>query len=74
MDRERELPVRDDTIWRIFSMTKPITGVALMSLYEQGRFQLNDPDRALHPRVEGPEGPREVAPTGPRHSSSRTGR
>jgi CubicO group peptidase (beta-lactamase class C family) len=43
MDRERQQPVRDDTIWRIFSMTKPITGVALMSLYEQGRFQLNDP-------------------------------
>jgi CubicO group peptidase (beta-lactamase class C family) len=43
MDREREKPVTDDTIWRIFSMTKPITGVALMSLYERGLFQLNDP-------------------------------
>src|SRR5690554_1492617 len=42
-DRERELPVTEDTIWRIFSMTKPITGVALMSLYEQGYFQLTDP-------------------------------
>jgi CubicO group peptidase (beta-lactamase class C family) len=36
-------PVRDDTIWRIFSMTKPITSVALMTLYEEGRFQLSDP-------------------------------
>jgi CubicO group peptidase (beta-lactamase class C family) len=43
MDRERGRPVEDDTIWRIYSMTKPITGVALLSLYEQGHFQLNDP-------------------------------
>lgn len=42
MDRERAKPVTDDTIWRIYSMTKPITGVALMSLYERGLFQLND--------------------------------
>ncbi|MGH3301298.1 MAG: serine hydrolase domain-containing protein [Streptosporangiaceae bacterium] len=42
-DRERGLPVEDDTIWRIYSMTKPITGVALMSLYERGLFQLSDP-------------------------------
>ena len=42
MDHERAKPVADDTIWRIYSMTKPITGVALMTLYEQGRFQLDD--------------------------------
>jgi CubicO group peptidase (beta-lactamase class C family) len=42
-DRERALPVADDTIFRLFSMTKPITSVALMTLYEQGYFQLNDP-------------------------------
>src|SRR5580704_15559637 len=42
-DRERSAPVEEDTIWRIYSMTKPITGVALMSLYERGMFQLNDP-------------------------------
>ncbi len=36
-------PSTQDTIWRIYSMTKPITGVALMSLYERGMFQLNDP-------------------------------
>ncbi len=42
-DLERALPVEEDTIWRIYSMTKPITGVALMSLYERGLFQLNDP-------------------------------
>lgn len=42
-DAERGLPVEDDTIWRIYSMTKPITGVALMSLYERGLYQLSDP-------------------------------
>ena len=43
MDRERKKPLADDTIFRLYSMTKPITSVALMSLYEQGHFQLNDP-------------------------------
>ncbi len=43
MDRERGKPMADDTIFRIYSMSKPITSVALMSLYEQGYFQLNDP-------------------------------
>jgi CubicO group peptidase (beta-lactamase class C family) len=42
-DLDRSLPVEEDTIWRIYSMTKPITGVALMSLYERGMFQLSDP-------------------------------
>jgi CubicO group peptidase (beta-lactamase class C family) len=42
-DRERARPVEEDTIWRLYSMTKPITGVALLSLYEKGLFQLSDP-------------------------------
>jgi CubicO group peptidase (beta-lactamase class C family) len=42
-DRERGLPVTDDTIWRLYSMTKPITGVAMMTLYEQAHFRLDDP-------------------------------
>ncbi|MFA5565120.1 MAG: serine hydrolase domain-containing protein [Acidimicrobiia bacterium] len=42
-DRERNRPVAKDTIWRIYSMTKPIIGTALMSLYEKGLFQLTDP-------------------------------
>ncbi len=42
-DSERGEPLRDDSIFRIYSMTKPITSVALMALYEQGYFQLNDP-------------------------------
>ena len=36
-------PLRADTIFRIYSMTKPIVSMALMMLYEEGRFQLNDP-------------------------------
>ncbi len=36
-------PVADDTIWRIYSMSKPITSVALMQLYEHARFKLTDP-------------------------------
>ena len=43
MDLERGRAVTDDTIWRIYSMTKPIIGVALMTLYERGHFQLGDP-------------------------------
>ncbi len=43
MDLERRRPMRDDTIFRIYSMTKPITSVALMQLFERGLFTLNDP-------------------------------
>src|ERR1700728_1942493 len=42
-DVEAGLPVESDTLWRIFSMTKPITSVAAMMLYEEGGFELNDP-------------------------------
>lgn len=43
MDIERDKPLAADTIFRIYSMSKPITSVALMMLYEQGHFQLADP-------------------------------
>jgi CubicO group peptidase (beta-lactamase class C family) len=43
LELERRRPVTPDSVWRIYSMTKPITSVGLMMLYEQGRFQLNDP-------------------------------
>lgn len=42
-DREAKRPMDRNTIVRIYSMTKPITGVALMTLYEKGAFQLDDP-------------------------------
>jgi len=43
MEREANKAMKPDTIFRIYSMTKPITSVAIMMLYEEGRFQLNDP-------------------------------
>src|SRR5260221_5565033 len=42
-DREAGRPVSKDSIFRIFSMTKAVTAVAVMSLYEEGRFTLTDP-------------------------------
>jgi CubicO group peptidase (beta-lactamase class C family) len=42
-DSEAGLPVETDTIWRIYSMTKPITSVAAMMLYEEGALALTDP-------------------------------
>lgn len=42
-DREKSVPMDRNTLVRIFSMTKPVTGVALMQLYEKGDFNLDDP-------------------------------
>jgi CubicO group peptidase (beta-lactamase class C family) len=43
IDIERNVPMRPDAMFRIASMSKPITATAVMILYEQGRFLLNDP-------------------------------
>lgn len=40
---DNDTPVEKDSLFRIFSMTKPITAVAAMMLYEEGKFQLSDP-------------------------------
>jgi len=42
-DIKRETPMASDTIFRFYSMTKPLTSAAIMMLYEEGRFQLDDP-------------------------------
>src|ERR1700731_2652391 len=42
-DVERKAPVKDDTIFRIYSMTKPITAVAFMMLVEEGKVALDEP-------------------------------
>ncbi len=42
-DVERNVPIRDDTIYRIYSMTKPIASLALMMLVEEARIALDDP-------------------------------
>lgn len=64
-DVEAGDPMEEDVIFRIYSMNKPVTGVALMTLYEEGRFQLDDPVETYIPEFEGlqvleargPEGP-----------------
>ena len=43
VDVEEQTPVQEDTIYRLYSMTKPITSVALMMLYEEGHFLLENP-------------------------------
>ena len=53
-DLEAGLPVEDDTVFRIYSMTKPITAVAAMILYEEGRFELNDPVAKFLPEFANP--------------------
>ena len=42
-DHKKDLPVKNDTIWRIYSMTKPITSVAVMQLVEKGKIKLDEP-------------------------------
>src|SRR5690606_36783601 len=42
-DREAARPMARDTLAQVYSMTKPVTGVVLMSLYEQGLFELDEP-------------------------------
>ncbi len=46
-------PVEEDTIWRIYSMTKPVTGVALLMLWEEDAFDLDDPITKYFPEFEG---------------------
>ena len=48
-DMEAGRPVEPDTLWRIYSMTKPVTSVAAMMLYEEGAFELTDPVSAFIP-------------------------
>jgi CubicO group peptidase (beta-lactamase class C family) len=50
MDLERGKPMEKDTLFRIYSMSKPITSVALMTLFEKGLFQLSDPVHKFIPQ------------------------
>jgi CubicO group peptidase (beta-lactamase class C family) len=54
-DREAELPIEPDTLYRIYSMTKPITTVAAMMLYEQAAFALDDPISEFLPEFADPQ-------------------
>ena len=55
MDREAGKAMRPDAMFRICSMTKPITSVAVMMLYEEGRFQLDDPISKYLPEFKNPK-------------------
>ncbi|MFF7750879.1 serine hydrolase domain-containing protein [Streptomyces sp. NPDC007971] len=48
------LPVEADTLWRIYSMTKPVTAVAVLQLVEEGRLSLDDPVERHVPAFAGP--------------------
>ncbi len=64
-DLETDEPMAEDVLFRIYSMSKPVTGVALMMLYEEGKFRLNDPVSRYIPEFSdlkvaaswGPDGP-----------------
>ena len=54
-DVASERPLADDAIYRIYSMTKPITSIALMQLYEQGSMLLEDPVASYLPEFADPQ-------------------
>lgn len=66
-DAENKVPMRKDALFRIASMTKPITSVALMMLWEEGKFQLSDPVEKFLPEFKN----QKVSSTG--DASNRTG-
>ena len=59
-DLERSRPVTEDTIFRIYSMTKPITGDSAPHAVRARRVPAERSRPPVHPRMEGPQGPREV--------------
>ena len=63
-DREAGRAMEEDAIFRIYSMTKPITSVALMMLYEEGKFRLNDPVARYIPELANLEVALSTAGTG----------
>ena len=60
-DVESRTPMRTDTLFRIASMTKPMTSVAVMMLYEEGKLLLTDPVSKFIPAFKG----QQVQPAGP---------
>lgn len=55
MDQESKKPMRADSIFRLASMTKPITSLAVMMLHEEGKFLLNDPVSKFLPEFRNPK-------------------
>ncbi len=50
-DKERGEPAELDTVWRIYSMTKPVTSVIIMDLAEEGKLKLSDPASKYIPEL-----------------------
>ena len=53
LDRERGMPMRDDALFRLYSMTRPITSLAAMILWQEDRFELDDPVSRYLPEFAG---------------------
>jgi CubicO group peptidase (beta-lactamase class C family) len=69
MDIDSKKPMQKDTIFRIMSMTKPIVGVSILMMMEEGKVRLTDPVSRFIPELRGlkvavPDGNRETAPVG----------
>lgn len=50
-DRERNVPVKSDTVYRVYSMTKPMTSALIMDLMEEGKLKLSDPASKYIPQL-----------------------
>ena len=50
-DRERNTPVKSDTVYRVYSMTKPLTSALIMDLREDGKLKLSDPASKYIPQL-----------------------
>lgn len=50
-DRERNTPVKSDTVYRVYSMTKPVTSALIMDLMEEGKLKLSDPASKYIPQL-----------------------
>lgn len=72
-DLEAKLPMERNTIMRVYSMTKVITGVAVLQLFEQGRFRLSDPVANWIPELANPMVCIGGTPDSPRLEPARTG-
>ncbi len=57
-------PLTEDTLYKIFSLTKPITGTALLMLYEEGKFRLDDPVEKYIPEFKGMQVAKRDGPDG----------
>ncbi|NQV68539.1 MAG: beta-lactamase family protein [Pseudohongiella sp.] len=52
MDREQGKPMQDDSLFRLYSMSRQITSAAVLKLYEQGKFKFDDPIKLYLPQFE----------------------